>query len=526
MDHESDKCTGHVQVPQKVVSKVEVEGFLSRDEHEMALLGKKQQLRRNFGFVSIIGFSCTLMITWEGLLVVFTYGLGNGGPAGLVYGFLFCWLGYLSVVASMAELVSMAPTAGGQYHWVYLFAPPQWRIFLSYITGWQATIAWQAVVASGSFLTGTLIQGLIVLNYPNYVFERWHGTLLLYVIMIISLIFNTILARQLPNVERAMLVLHIIGFFAILIPLVVLAPHGSAHDVFAVFSNSGAFATQGVSFFVGLVTSVFAFVGADGAIHMCEEIKEASIVVPRSLIISITINGVLGLSMLLAVLFCIGNLDDALNTPTKYPFIEIFAQATGSNGGATGMTALVLLLTISCCIVLLAAASRMMWSFARDKGLPFSGFLNRVEPRTKLPLFSLGMTTVITLLLSLINIGSTEAFNALISLVNAGFLGSYFMPIVLLLWKRLRGDPINYGPWKLGKFGVPANIFALIWTIIAMFFSFWPVSMDPTLQTMNWACLLYGATMIFSIGFYFLRGRHIYKGPIIETSVVEHLQGA
>lgn len=122
-------------------------------------------------------------------------------------------------------------------------------------------IAWQACVASASFLTGTLLQGLMVLNYPNYVYERWHGTFLLYAVMIISLIFNTVLAKQLPNVERAMLVLHIIGFFAILIPLVVLAPHGSAHDVFAVFSNSGAFGTQGVSFFVGLVTSVFAFVG-------------------------------------------------------------------------------------------------------------------------------------------------------------------------------------------------------------------------------------------------------------------------
>lgn len=106
-----------------------------------------------------------------------------------------------------------------------------------------------------------MLQGLIVLNYPDYVYERYHGTLLLYAIMLFSLIFNTILAKQLPNVESAMLVLHVIGFFAILIPLTILAPHGSAHDVFAVFSNSGGFQTEGVSFFVGIITSVFAFVG-------------------------------------------------------------------------------------------------------------------------------------------------------------------------------------------------------------------------------------------------------------------------
>ncbi len=57
--------------------------------------------------MSMLGFSCTLMITWEGLLTVFVYGLTDGGPAGLIYGYLFCWLGYFAVVASLAEMVSM-----------------------------------------------------------------------------------------------------------------------------------------------------------------------------------------------------------------------------------------------------------------------------------------------------------------------------------------------------------------------------------------------------------------------------------
>lgn len=63
--------------------------------------------QRNFGFMSMLGFSCTIMITWEGLFTVFVYGLTDGGPAGLIYGFLFCWLGYFCVVASLAEMVSM-----------------------------------------------------------------------------------------------------------------------------------------------------------------------------------------------------------------------------------------------------------------------------------------------------------------------------------------------------------------------------------------------------------------------------------
>lgn len=52
---------------------------------------------------------------------------------------------------------------------------------------------------------------------------------------------------------------------------------------------------------------------------------------------SVIINGFLGLGMLIAVLFCLGNLDDALSTPTGFPFIEIFRQATNSTSGGTVM---------------------------------------------------------------------------------------------------------------------------------------------------------------------------------------------
>ena len=47
---------------------------------------------------------------------VFVFGLQNGGPSGLIYGFLFVWVGYGCVVATMGELVSMWPTAGFVEH--------------------------------------------------------------------------------------------------------------------------------------------------------------------------------------------------------------------------------------------------------------------------------------------------------------------------------------------------------------------------------------------------------------------------
>lgn len=113
-----------------------------------------------------------------------------------------------------------------------------------------------------------MIQGLIVLNNESYEPQRWQGTLLFYAVILFSLVFNTALVKWLPMIEGLILFIHIGGFLAVLIPLVYLAPHGSAADVFTRFENGGGWPSQGLSFFVGLVTGVYAFLGADSACHM------------------------------------------------------------------------------------------------------------------------------------------------------------------------------------------------------------------------------------------------------------------
>ena len=111
---------------------------------------------------------------------------------------------------------------------------------------------------------------------------------------------------------------------------------------------------------------------------MSEEIQNANINVPRSIFVSMILNGVLGLAILLATLFGIGDIDAALDTPTGYPFIEIFTQASGSNAGGTGMTAVITIMVFAATIGFTATSSRMIWAFARDRGLPFSPFLSKV----------------------------------------------------------------------------------------------------------------------------------------------------
>lgn len=86
----------------------------------------------------------------------------------------------------------------------------------------MTVISWQAVLASSAFFGGTIIQGLLVLNYERYFFQMWHGTLLFYAIFALSLFVNTVLARLLPKIESMVLSIHVIEFFGISIKYILL----------------------------------------------------------------------------------------------------------------------------------------------------------------------------------------------------------------------------------------------------------------------------------------------------------------
>ncbi len=250
---------------------------------------------------------------------------------------------------------------------------------LSYITGWLTVLGWQAAIAAAAYLTGTSIQGVVILTCPDYNAKLWHGTLMALAVVTLGLAINTLVSTVLAKLEMVVLILHVVGFIAILVPLVYLAPHSSPDQVFTTFVNAGEWPTQGLSFFVGLVGTVFAFIGTDGAIHMSEEVRNAALVVPRSMIFSILINGVLGFAMLVAMVFCLGNIDEITSTPpTQYPFMAVLAQAAGSSSGGAGMIAVILFMYVCATTTILASSSRMTWSFARDRGLPYSDYLSRV----------------------------------------------------------------------------------------------------------------------------------------------------
>lgn len=312
------------------------------------------------------------------MLSTSAFGLIDGGTGGLIWTYIGTVTFMTCVIASMADMASMAPTSGGQYHWVSEFAPKSSQRFLSYIVGWTGALGWQAGTASTAFLSGTMIQGLIVLWDETYVPTRWQGTLLTIAMALVMTFFNTYGAAQLPLLEGLVLCLHVFGFFGILIPLWVLAPKQSAVKVFTDFQDGGGWGSIGTACIVGQVSAIYSFIGPDAGTHMSEEIRDASRIVPRSMIATAILNGVLGLVMVITYCFCITDLESVLASPTGYPFITVFYNATGSKGATTAMTMILIVLILAAGVSLLATASRQAFAFARDEGLPWPRVWSKV----------------------------------------------------------------------------------------------------------------------------------------------------
>lgn len=166
----------------------------------------------------------------------------------------------------------------------------------------------------------------------------------------------------------------------------------------------------------------------------------------------------------------------------------------------------------------MASASRMLWAFAREDGVPLSRYVSRIERNTALPLYSIGITAGISVLLSLIPLGSTTAFSALTGLTVGSFYSAFMVSACVMLWVRLTtpADKIAWGPFRLGVFGVPITILSLIYSFIGWFFSFWPPVAQVTVKTFNWSTVVYCGVMVISMAYYVLRAHKTYTGPKME----------
>ncbi|TKA62774.1 hypothetical protein B0A55_13003, partial [Friedmanniomyces simplex] len=307
------------------------------------------------------------MVAWEFCLLVSPFSLQDGGTPAVFWGLVICPLAMIPMYCSLAEVASMSPTAGGQYHWVSELAPPRFQKGLSYSVGWLIAMGWQTFLCGISYEAASLILGLTTLNFPTYNIQAWHETLLTIGIVAFCTFFNIFLAVRLPLVEALVLLLHVAGVFIVIIPLWVMAPRGNAYDTIINFTSSGGWWNDALASTIGMVPTIGLLIGYDCSVHLSEETEDASWTIPQVLLAAVGSNTVMLLAVGITYIFCLGDLDSVLNTSTYQPVIQVLFNTTQNHAGTTIITLVIIIILLSACVGQVATASRQLWSFARDR---------------------------------------------------------------------------------------------------------------------------------------------------------------
>jgi amino acid transporter len=264
-------------------------------------------------------------------------------------------------------------------------------------------------------------------------------------------------------------------------------------------------------------------------LYLAEEVEDASLNVPRAIWWSYLLNIVMGTAMLITMLFCIGPLDAVIDSAT--PYLILF-QNTGSNAVTYVLLVTLFLLIMLGNITALAATSREVWAFSRDKGLPASTWISKVQPfldsvhlhltngfqmnyKRNVPDNAVYITSAVAGILCLINLGSSLAFQIIVSLSVIAMLSTYMISIGCVLRKRLLSEPLPPARWSLGRWGILVNTFAFMYSGFVIIFSCFPTSVPVTTSTANWAPAVWVGVTLLSWVVYIAWGQKRYTAPVI-----------
>ena len=247
----------------------------------------------------------------------------------------------------------------------------------------MSVLSWQANSAAGGFVAGTVIQGLAYINDPSAGDQSafttaWQGTLLAIANVLIVAFANVWGAKFLPSVQIFLMMLHTTLFVALIAILWALGRHVPAREVFGNFENIGLWDSMGLSLMVGQISAVYALTCSDSAAHLSEEVQDAGLTIPRSMIWSYIVNGVMGTVFVISFVFAMPNVQDALNYKAGYPFFYVLTQAM-STTGVNAVTTLGIILLIGGNISINTSTARQTFAFARDQGLPFASWISKVS---------------------------------------------------------------------------------------------------------------------------------------------------
>lgn len=495
-------------------------------------LGYEPELTRNRSTLQVAFMSFVLASIPYGLATTFFYPLVGGGPVNIIWGWLIVSLIILCVAASLGEITSVYPTAGGVYYQAFMLSPQKYQRIVAWICGWSYVVGNIMITLAVNFgSTQFIIACVNVFEVSPGVgiFEATtYQTFLIF--LAITLLCNAVSSlgnKWLPMLDTFAIFWTLAGLLAIVICVLVLAKGGrnSGAYVFGHFEPQSGWPV-GWSFCVGLLQAAYATSSTGMVISMCEEVQDPSRQVPRAIVGTIVLNTLAGLLFLIPLVFVLHDSADLIALVSGQPVPTIIKAAVGNSTGAFLLLMPLAVLALLCGIGCTTAVSRSVWAFARDGGIPFSKYWKQVNQSLGLPFNAMMLGMVIEIALGLIYFGSTTAFNAFSGVGVITLTVSYACPIaVSFIGGRAQ---IKHGQFDLGKLGVFCNIVALAWSLLAVPLFCMPSYLPVTAETVNYAPVVFVAFILIASFWYWVWGREKYVGPpAVDDAVIDiRLSGA
>jgi choline transport protein len=265
---------------------------------------------------------------------------------------------------------------------------------------------------------------------------------------------------------------------------------------------------------VGLLQSFFGMCCYDAPAHMTEEMKHASKEAPRAIVMSVWLGAVTGFVFLISVFYCIGDIETTALSETGVPLIQIFYDSTGSVGGSCVLASMLTVISLFSANALTAEASRSLFAFARDQGLPFSKKLAKVDPVRQVPTYSVLLCLIVQLALQSIYFGSYTGFATVIAIATEGFYVSYAIPLFARMLARFTGHARELpGPYSLGKFGIWLNLIGFLFLAFATITFNLPSIAPVDKDNMNYTSAAVGFIFLVSLLTWIFDGRKNFTGP-------------
>jgi len=485
----------------------------SSDDSGLEDFGYKESLDRSIGKFASFAAGVSYISILTGTFQLFYFGFGTAGPA-----YLWSWpmvfVGQMAVALCFMELAAKYPVAGSVYNWAKLLGSR----LVGWCSGWlmltASIVTLSAVVLALQLNLPRLWSGFQLIGDGTGEYDFAANAVLLGTIMIvITTVINALGVRLMAMINSAGVFIELIA--AVLIAVILAANISRGPSVFFSTHGYGAGESGGYlgAFLVASLASGYVMYGFDTASSLGEETVEPRRTAPKAILRAILASFVIGGAILVFAIMAAPDLNDPLLGSPEGSLQYIVEQVMWGPLGTIFLLCIVVAVIV-CSLAVHTAAIRLTFAMARDNALPFGEKLATVNPKTQTPIVPAVTIGIISVIILVINIGQPKIFTVLTSIAIIMIYLAYLMVTGPLLKKRLQGqwppaDLKEGGYFTMGRWGLPVNIFAVLWGVGMALNLAWPraaVYGAPWYNT--WGAFVYiGVILGLGLLWYLVKGR-------------------